>query len=249
MTPNPQYPGQPAPASQGTSGLAIAALICGIIGVCAPCPFGLISIGLGIGALVKISNNPGLGGKVLAIVGMILPVVVLPVYAAIAIPNFIKFQARAKQAECKSNLKSAYTAERSFQAEKNAYSTNANEIGFGPERGNRYAYFLFDVGQVQDRSTARPEDGPGVTGFGVDTFKHPQERPISYGDVPEVAGGQRAGVHGQCPECSFVVVCAGNIDKDATLDVWSISSEDRTSPKGEHIPGGIPFNDVSDVNE
>src|SRR4051812_28340220 len=167
MTPNPQYPGQPMPVSQGTSGLAIAALILGLIGVCAPCPFGLISLGLGIAALVKIGNTPGLGGKALAIIGMVLPVVALPIYAAIAIPNFIKFQARSKQSECKANLKSAYTAEQSFYQEKNAYSTNAGEIGFSPARGNRYAYFLFDVGQVQDRSTARVGGGPGITGISV----------------------------------------------------------------------------------
>ncbi len=246
MTPNPQYPGQPAP-SQGTSGLAIAALIVGALGVCAPC-LGLVSIGLGIAALVKISNNPGLGGKAMAIIGMVLPVVVLPIYLAIAIPNFVKFQARSKQMECKVNLKSAYTAERSFQAQNNAYSTNADELGFSPARGNRYAYFLFDVGQMQDRSTASLGSGAGITSIGVDTFKHPDERPIAAGDVPQVAGGMKAGVHGQCPQCEFVVVCAGNLDKDDTLDVWSVSSADRTSKTGEHIPGGEPYNDVNDVN-
>jgi Type IV pilin PilA len=219
-----------------------------LLGACAPCPLGLVSIGLGIAALVKISNNPGLGGKVLAIFGMVIPVAVLPIYAAIAIPNFIKFQARAKQAECKANLKSAFTAEQSFYAEKNAYSTNANEIGFSPERGNRYAYFLFDVGQMQDRSSARMDNGPGVTGISVDTLRYPDARPISYGDLPAVAGGAKAGVHGQCPQCSFVIVCAGNLDKDETLDVWSISSETRTSSTGESIPAGSPHCDVNDVN-
>lgn len=248
MTPNPQYPGQPAPITPGTSGLAIAALVVGLVGMCAPC-LALVSIPLGIAALVKISKTPGLGGKVPAIIGMIVPVVVLPVYLAIAIPNFIKFQARSKQMECKSNLKAAYTSERGFYAENNAYSTNIKEIGFSPERGNRYAYFLFDVGQMQDRTTARTDDGPAITGIGVDTFRYPDARPISASELPPVLGELKAGVHGQCPQCSFVVVCAGNLDQDETLDVWSVSSADRTSKTGEPILGGTPYNDVSDVND
>src|SRR4051794_1661118 len=126
MTPNPQYPGQPATAPQRTSGLAIAALITGILGVCLPCPLGLVSIGLGIAALVQIGNTPGVGGKALAIIGMILPVAVLPIYAAIAIPNYVKFQARAEQAECRANLKRLWTDERTYYIQRDAYSTNVS---------------------------------------------------------------------------------------------------------------------------
>src|ERR1043165_5718368 len=123
MNPNPpQYPGQPfgqppgAPGAPRTSGLAVAALILGILGSILPCPFGLISIGLGIAALVKIGKTPGLGGRGMAIAGIVLPIVVgsiVGILAAIAIPTFISFQSRAKQAECKSNLKSAFTAQMS----------------------------------------------------------------------------------------------------------------------------------------
>lgn len=259
MTPNPQYPGQPYGVPNQRSGLATAAFVCALVGIpLAACGIGvlleLVALGLGIGALVQISNTPGLGGRGFAITAIVLPSVFLVVgmigvMAAGAIPNFIRFQARSKQAECKSNLKSVYTAEQSFYAEKQAYSTNTSEIGFGPQRGNRYAYFLFDVGQLQDRSTARTGDGPGVTGIGVDTFKYQNARPLSYSDVPALAGGAKAGVHGQCPDCSFVAVCAGNIDQDEALDVWSISSTDRTGKKGETIPGGVPYNDVNDVTE
>jgi len=255
MNPNPQYPGQPAGAAapQGTSGMAIAALVCGIIGICLPCPMGLVAIVLGIIALNRIGNTPGVGGRGLAIAGIVIPIaggiVSAGIWAAIGIPNFIKFQARSKQVECKTNLKSLYTAQQSFYAEKSAYSTNIQELGFSPDRGNRYAYFLFDVGQVEDRSSAAPTSGPGVTGVGVDTFKHREERPISYSDLPPIAGEAKAGVHGQCPQCSFVAVCAGNLDKDRTLDVWSVSSEPRTAPNGEPIPAGMPFNDVNDVTE
>ena len=249
MTPNPQHPGAPAGAPQRTSGLAIAALVLGILGVCLPCPFGLVAVGLGIGALVKIGKTPGLGGKVLAIVGMILPLVGLPIQAAIAIPNFIKFQSRAKQTECRTNLALVSSAQQRHFAEHQAFSTNIEDIGFSPSRGNRYAYFLFEVGTIEDRSTASAPGDAKAVGVGVDTFQNPGERPLAIGDLPELSGGEKPGVHGQCPECTYVAACAGNIDSDATLDVWSVSSEDRTGPKGETIPAGTPFNEVNDVNE
>jgi hypothetical protein len=254
MTPNPQYPGQPAaPPSSGAPGVAVAALVFGILGaLCGPCPFGLVGIILGIVALNRIGSTPGQGGRGMALAGIIVPAVALVfwigVYAAVAIPNFIKFQARSKQAECKTNLKLLYASEKSFFAQKDGYSTSLEELGWDPERGNRYAYFLLDVGRVQDRSSATPSGG-GVSGVNVDTFKYPKERPVSYADLPALAGGAKAGVHGQCPDCTFVAVCAGNLDKDDTLDVWSISTADRTSPAGETILAGTPYNDVSDLTE
>ncbi len=72
------------------------------------------------------------------------PVVVgvVGVLAAIAIPNFIKFQCRSKQSEAKANLKGLYTSERAFQAEMNRWSESFQEIGFQPEPGTRYNYCL-----------------------------------------------------------------------------------------------------------
>src|SRR6185295_2137472 len=215
---------------------------------------GLVAIGLGIAALVQIGNNPALTGKGLAIAGIALPIAlggVVSLMAAIAIPNFIKFQARSKQAECKYNLKSAFTAEKSYYQENERYTSSISDAGFSPERGNRYAYF-FDVrGPMQDRSSAgiSREDG-AETGVNIDTFKYPRTRPLTFNDVGvRIAGDVRPGVQGKCPDCSFVAVCAGNLDGDQTLDVWSISTEDRTSAKGEVIPAGSPYCDVNDVND
>src|SRR5437899_7992443 len=61
--------------------------------------------------------------------------------AAIAIPNFIKFQTRSKQSECKTTLRMLYTDERSLYAEKAVFSENAEEAGFVPE-ARRYVYVM-----------------------------------------------------------------------------------------------------------
>ena len=48
--------------------------------------------------------------------------------------------------------------------------------------------------------------------------------------------------------CDVTVVAAGNIDSDATIDVWSISTKERIIA-GETVMPGMPFNHVSDLEK
>ena len=75
------------------------------------------------------------------LIELMIVVAIIGILAAIAIPNFIKFQARSKQSEVKANLKSFFTAEKSVFQEKDYYTESIGEVGFSPERGNRYAYY------------------------------------------------------------------------------------------------------------
>jgi hypothetical protein len=165
--------------------------------------------------------------------------------AAIAIPNFIKFQARSKQAECKTNLKAWYTGQRTYFAEKDTYSTSIQEVGFMPERRNRYAYFA-GPGPVEDRSTKGAQLVVGAQGIGVDTLGISTARAITFEQRPEGVGSM-VGIQGDCPECDITLVCAGQVDNDETLDVWSISTMEREAEDGTPIPAGIPFNHINDV--
>ena len=53
---------------------------------------------------------------------------------------------------------------------------------------------------------------------------------------------------------AFVGAAQGNIDSDATLDFWSISTDSRdmgtgsTTCEGGNSPSGEPFNEFNDVN-
>jgi type IV pilus assembly protein PilA len=57
------------------------------------------------------------------LVELMIVVAIIGILAAIAIPNFIRFQARSKQAEAKTNMKAIFTGERAFYAEKDRYSS------------------------------------------------------------------------------------------------------------------------------
>ncbi len=225
MTPTPMN----APSVQ-PSALPLVALILGVIGFCFP-PLFLVAIILAIVSLVKSGEPAFAARKTLAIITLALSVIYVPIVgilAAIAIPNFIKFQARSKQSECKSNLKMAFMMEKAFQAEKDAFSNSPEEVGFKPEARNRYLYAFTLENQV-----------PAT----LSTTSTEQLLAAIPGALRE-----NLGVHGTCPDCSFTLACAGNVDNDATIDVWSISSEPRVI-RGEPVPAGQPFNEVSDITD
>ena len=134
---------QDAPAP--TSTLAIVALVAVVV-----CwPVGLI---LSIIALVRIETSKGaLGGRTLAVVALVLNLLLLPVcgvLAAVAIPSFVKFPCRSKQAEAKSNLRSLYIAELSYRGEFDRYSSDLKSLGFAPMAVRpRYEYVVVDATQ------------------------------------------------------------------------------------------------------
>jgi type IV pilus assembly protein PilA len=194
-------------------------------------------------AVPKSSGTPwliiilGLGGVAFMCTGIL---------AAIAIPNFIRFQSRAKQSECQVNMRSFLVGQRAFNSETQSYAREFTKIQFKPERGNRYAYFV-EAGPMEDRSGPQSQGAEEARAIGVDTFKYPEARPITFQQLPpDVA--QQAGLSGERPDERVTMVCAGNVDRDDTLDVWSISTGERTIG-GQSVEAGEPFHHVDDIKD
>jgi type IV pilus assembly protein PilA len=81
------------------------------------------------------------GKKGFTLIELMIVVAIIGILAAIAIPNFLKFQAKSKQSEAKSNLGAIFTGEISYFGENNAYS-NFNAINWSPSGTPRYRYVL-----------------------------------------------------------------------------------------------------------
>src|ERR1700719_4582004 len=86
------------------------------------------------------------------LIELMIAVAIIGLLAALAIPNFMKFQARSKQSEARANLKSLFTAQKSYYGDKQMYLDVAGPIGFAPESGNRYHYFLGAAGNKETRA-------------------------------------------------------------------------------------------------
>nr|AFX67145.1 pilin [Myxococcus sp. 004-62] len=193
------------------------------------------------------------------LIELMIVVAIIGILAAIAIPNFIKFQARSKQSEAKTNLKALYTAQKSFFSEKDRYSNYANEIGFAPERGNRYGYIVSDLGvpELRTDATVTISDTEGIGAISYDSFRFggTAERPtFAAAHFAAAAGGWSTawGVQEECPNCNFLAGASGNADNEEGLDNWLIAGfegEGSLSGCSEEgtVSSGTPYNDRNDV--
>ena len=117
-----------------TSGLAIAGFVCGLIGFILPFPFiflGPVAIILSIIALVQINKNENVKGLGFGIAGLILGCIsflMIPILAAIAIPNFISMRERAKESSVKSNMHTVQLAMEDWSTmSEGYYPTSMND--------------------------------------------------------------------------------------------------------------------------
>ena len=159
--------------------------------------------------------------------------------------------------ECRNNLKTLFTTQRALWHERDAYSPTFARLDFYLERGNLYAYFI-GPGLLEERGSSGSVEKTGglvfisggnvvgdtAQGVAVDLARFPGRRILFSQLPPEVA--RQVGVSGTCPECEVTMACAAQLDEDATLDVWSISSAERTLADGERIPAGALFRHVND---
>jgi type IV pilus assembly protein PilA len=142
------------------------------------------------GAVKDLADQISSGGMAVPLIG---------VMAAIAIPNFINFQGRAKQSEARNNLKAAFTAQRVYFQEKDRWGRTFEEIGFAPEKGRRYTYCM--------GKQCLPCDGE-------DCKVSPPPSPCQ--GLTSVGKG---------PKDGFSICAYANLDTDDTWDVWVIDQD------------------------
>jgi type IV pilus assembly protein PilA len=142
-----------------------------------------------------------IGKKGFTLIELMIVVAIIGILAAIAIPNFLKFQAKSKQSEAKTNLKGVYTAETAYFGENNTYGTfdAVNWVPVGQKR--IYGYSL----------SGNPTGGtsPDIATMKYATSAFPGG--ASYGWTTYTIGQGTS---------AFTAGAAGAISTGTTLDCW-----------------------------
>ena len=142
------------------------------------------------------------GRKGFTLIELMIVVAIIGILAAIAIPNFLRFQAKSKQSEAKTNLGGIFTAEVSYFGEHNFFG-NFAQIAWAPTGTTRYSY------------TSGPYTGTAA-GAAIPPLTSPTDNAGFIPAFPFTAAVTRN-------DNTFLVAAAGNIDTDATEDVWSMT--------------------------
>jgi len=202
------------------------------------------------------------------LIELMIVVAIIGILAAVAIPNFLRFQARARQAEVSSNLKSLYTGMKTLTSRPQQIRVP----GFAPERGNRYSYHMADpCTSAESRSGQNSVHNPQDDCVEADTFRFQGLLPLFTPQlaqtatwVPDaMAAGMTVtpGIFSNNSDQVWHFIAYGAGDVDNTLgadkaDSWIISSSDgaveptcpSTGGAAVHIAAGEPFNVYNDVN-
>lgn len=165
-----------------------------------------------------------------SMIELMVVVAIIGVLGAVGIPQYMKFQAKARQSEAKMNLAALFVAEESFRQEWNQFSTNLNLIGFSV-KGARLRYLTgFDAAlctnyatvsgaPVEQASSANTwTDGASVNTSGA-VWAYTTTVPAPVNSGPRATS---------CTSSTFLAVSYGSVDKSATVpnslngDTWSI---------------------------
>ncbi len=139
--------------------------------------------------------------KGFTLIELMIVVAIIAILAAIAIPQYKKFQAKAKASEAKTNLGSIATAEEAYKAENDKYiacakqpssaptaKTNFDEsnasfakIGFAPAGKVRYAYQV-NSSDLNNKFHANAVSAvPELQSAGLNAFHMNQDRVLKSG--------------------------------------------------------------------
>lgn len=162
------------------------------------------------------------------LVELMIVVAIVGILAAVAIPNYLKYQARARQSEAKIALASVFTAEKSAFAEYGSYHSCLPHIGYTPDSQNRY----YSAGFSATNSVAIA--GITCNADGITTNEATTNTIVVCFTNRQSMNGTAAMTNVSCAAAtatittdSFLAGAAGSINRSASTttqtDVWQIN--------------------------
>jgi type IV pilus assembly protein PilA len=160
------------------------------------------------------------------LIELMIVVAIIGILAAIAIPNFLRYQAKSRQSEAKTNLGAIFVAETAYFSEQNRYGS-FNEVGYAlAGTTNRYTY----------RSPAALGVGGSSNTNGIDRIVC--GLPATCTAAPDSDGAPAIPSNSAIVIVGFTASAVANLDSDATVDGWSVND----------VKGGLSAANPDDVN-
>jgi type IV pilus assembly protein PilA len=159
-----------------------------------------------------------------SLIELMVVVAIIGILAAVAVPQFQKFQRRAKTSEAGATLAAIFTAEGAFQGQWNSYSGSFSDIGYAPQGKIRY-----NCGFGADTATAAALLVLGFTKPAaiLTSVAYCTANPAQCTSLGEAtsaaapAGVTGALVGGVVP--TYTAACNGRIN-GAADDIWTITN-------------------------
>ncbi len=143
------------------------------------------------------------GQKGFTLIELMIVVAIIGILAAIAIPNFLSYQAKARQSEAKVNLSGVYVSQVAFYGERG---------GFGG-----FSQIGYQLGAVSN----------GTCGVCRYTYRVAAPMSAIGGTAETITGSTLPNTEGTpvstTAAAQFTVTAAGNIDTDTAVDQWHVS--------------------------
>lgn len=163
------------------------------------------------------------------LVELMIVVAIIGVLSAVAVPNFQKYQAKAKTSEAKVQLAAAYTAEQAFFGDFGIYHSCLDYMGYNPadEKASRYYAIGFNDTAAVDTlaqesavnsglsNTICPRNLAAADGT---TYYSAGKRIGSIDPVDEpLAVDSSLGTQTEDDTMTFVIAAAGIVSSKATI--------------------------------
>jgi len=143
------------------------------------------------------------------LIELMIVVAIIGILAAIAIPNFMRFQARARQTEAKSHLGAIYTAYIGYLSDNSTYPSSATIVlGAG----------TFDCLRIADWAPK------GNTRYNYECMGTVAFSATAQGAAHIAPGGSCGSpVVSAANTTTFTILACGNVDQDPVYDIWTIN--------------------------
>jgi type IV pilus assembly protein PilA len=148
------------------------------------------------------------------LIELMIVVAIIGILTAIALPNFLTYQAKSRQAEAKVGLSAIFTSAVAYRSESPYQSyapATLSEIGWLPSGVTRYSFWYQDGVNVAT--------GAGTT---ISRFSGTSAATLPCNVTVAPAGG---GLTVAASSSGFTAGANGNIDGDASCDQWFINDQ------------------------